>query len=347
MPRNPRHSELITAMLGAFGDRENKDLTTEMIQSCINLLRDDADRGDLKVLNKALKELRYAFKVFAPYRQYKKVSVFGSARVPQGAPSYEQAVAFGQMMAARGFMVITGAGSGIMEAALEGAGRELSFGVNIRLPFEQEANPIITGDPKLVTFKYFFTRKLVFVKETNALVCFPGGFGTMDEVFESLTLMQTGKGSIMPIVLLDTPGGTYWKNWEEFIRTNLLGGNTISEEDLNLFLVTDSLEQACDEISNFYCIYHSMRQVGQDTVLRLIRPVPRASLNRLTEEFGDILNGGVFKMVRGPLPEETGDLEFKDLPRLVFRFNRRNMGRLRHLIDRINQIGCDGPRLDA
>jgi uncharacterized protein (TIGR00730 family) len=338
MAGNHRLNPLIDELIGEHEDGENKDLIAEMIHTCLNLLRDGADRGDLKVLNKALKELRYAFKVFAPYRHLKKVSVFGSARVRQTSPYYQQAVAFGQKIASRGFMVITGAGSGIMEAALEGAGRERSFGVNIRLPFEQEANPIITDDPKLITFKYFFTRKLLFVKETNALVCFPGGFGTMDEVFETLTLMQTGKSTIMPIVLLDAPRGDYWKNWEQLIRSNLLELDAISENDLHLFCVTDDLDQACDEISNFYRVYHSMRQVGDDTVIRLNRPIEESWVDRLTEEFGDILNGGAFKVSPGPLRGETGDPQLQDLHRLVFPFNRRDMGRLRQLIDHINGI---------
>lgn len=333
--------EHIDEFLGDFADWENKDLISEMIRSSLNLLRDNADRGDLKVLNKAMKELRYAFKVFAPYRRLKKVSVFGSARANEGSPEYQQALAFGERISARGFMVITGAGSGIMEAAHEGAGRERSFGVNIRLPFKQEVNPIITGDPKLVTFRYFFTRKLLFVKETNALVCFPGGFGTMDEVFETLTLMQTGKSSIMPIVLLDAPEGDYWKTWDQFIRGHLLERQMISEYDLNLYLVTDNIEQACDEISNFYRVYHSMRQVGRYTVFRLNQPISLALVSELTDEFGDILDGGGFDLSPGPLPEETGEPELQDLHRLVFPFNRRNMGRLRQVIEWINKAGGD------
>lgn len=341
MARNHSQKERISELVSDLGDRENTDLITEMIQSSMNLLHDNAARGDLKVLNKALKELRYAFKVFAPYRHLKKVSVFGSARASEVSPEYQQAAAFGERIAARGFMVITGAGPGIMEAAHEGAGQERSFGVDIRLPFEQEVNPVIKGDPKLVTFRYFFTRKLLFVKETHAIVCFPGGFGTMDEVFESITLMQTGKSPVMPIVLLDAPGGNYWKTWDQIIRLQLLERQMISEDDLNLYLVTDSIDEACDEICNFYRIYHSMRQVGRCTVFRLNSPISKTLVGRLTEEFGDILDRGEFGLCPGPLPEEIGDPEVQDLHRLVFPFNRRHMSRLRGVIDRINQAGGD------
>jgi uncharacterized protein (TIGR00730 family) len=315
---------------------ENAGLVYEMILTSVNLLKDDADRGDIKVMNKSLKELRYAFRVFARYRHRKRVSVFGSARASKDSPDYQQALAFGREIAARGFMVITGAGSGIMQAVNEGAGRERSFGVNIRLPFEQEANPIVAGDSKLITFRYFFTRKLMFVKESHALVCFPGGFGTMDEVFETLTLMQTGKSSIMPIVLLESPGGTYWHQWQEFVHTNLAERNMISADDLNFCCVTDDVGRACDEISDFYRVYHSMRQVGDYTVFRLNVPIEQGLIDRLNAEFSDILNGGAFQLSPGPLPEEAGDRELQKLPRLFFSLDHRNMGRLREVIDLIN-----------
>ncbi|UCG13461.1 MAG: LOG family protein [Deltaproteobacteria bacterium] len=338
MALTERENELVLELLSEFGDRENVDLTSELIQSSLNLLRDNAARIDFKVLNKALKELRYAFRVFAPYRHIRKVSAFGSARALEDSLEYLLALEFGRKIADRGFMVITGAGPGIMEAVQKGAGRDMGFGLNIRLPFEQGANLTIDGDSKLVTFRYFFTRKLMFVKETNALVCFPGGFGTLDEVFESLTLMQTGKSGLVPIVLLGPPGNDYWQACDEFIRTQLLHRLNISAEDLSLYLITDSVDRACEEIDNFYRVYHSMRFVGDSMVFRLKRPIAQDMVKQLTEEFADILIDGEFSLHPGPLPgEENSDLE--NLPRLVFPFDRQRMGRLRQLIDRINHEG--------
>ncbi len=334
--RRPRPDPIVESLLDPFQGSENRDLVAEMIQSSLNLLRDEADRGDLKVLNKAIKELRHAFKIFAPYRRMRKVSVFGSARSTEGSAEYRQAVAFGEKMASRGFMVITGAGGGVMEAAHEGAGRDRSFGVNIRVPFEQQANPVINGDPKLMTFRYFFARKLVFVKEAHALVCFPGGFGTMDEVFEALTLLQTGKNAPMPIVLLDRPGGSYWKAWDRFVRTQLHRRRMISQEDLNLYLATDDVDRACEEICGFYRVYHSLRQTKGGTVMRLSRPICPEFVRRLNSEFGDILESGRFVFVPGPIAGEEEDPELGSLHRLVFALDRRRTGRLRQVIDRIN-----------
>jgi uncharacterized protein (TIGR00730 family) len=232
-----------------------------------------------------------------------------------------------------GWMVITGAGSGVMGAAQEGAGRERSFGMNIRLPFEQEANPWIADDPKLISFKYFFTRKLFLVREAWAMAFFPGGFGTGDEVFESLTLIQTGKADIVPVVLVDAPGGVYWKKWLDFVREEMVEGGMISPEDLNLFRVTDSVEEAAAEIERFYRVYHSYRYVGESLVIRLRRAVPPAAVAEISLRFSDILKGPA-EQVPHALEAERG--EFQELPRLVVPFNRSGFSRLRQLVDFLN-----------
>ncbi|MGH7819344.1 MAG: LOG family protein, partial [Candidatus Binatia bacterium] len=293
--------------------------------------------ADVRLLNSALRELRYAFRLFARYRHVRKVTTFGSARTPDGAPAYDQAREFSRRICDEGFMVITGAGGGIMRACQEGAGRERSFGVNIRLPFEQRPNEIIADDPKLITFKYFFTRKLLFVKEADAVVLFPGGFGTHDEAYECLTLVQTGKAAPMPIVFLDAPGGDYWTTWLRYVENHLLAGGLVSEEELALFRVTDDAAEAVAEIRNFYRVYHSSRYVGPKLVIRLNRRPSDAVIEHLDREFSDLLVSGRFE-VGGPLPEEQAD-ETAALPRLVLHFNRLNAGRLRQMIDFVNTNG--------
>jgi uncharacterized protein (TIGR00730 family) len=297
---------------------------------------DNTARGDLKILSRTLRELRYAFKVFQPFRRRRKVTIFGSARTQPDHPTYKQAEDVGHRMAELGWMVITGAGGGIMEAGHKGAGREMSMGLNIMLPFEQSANPFIEGDPKLVTLKYFFTRKLMFVKECSAVICCPGGFGTLDETLEVLTLMQTGKQTLFPLVLLDQPGGRFWSGLEKFFNDQLLSQKLISPEDVHLYLVTDSAERAVQEIVNFFRVYHSMRYVDEVLVLRLSSKQTEEQLQRLNEEFADILVTGKIEQ-SGPLADESNEPELNDLPRLVMHFNRRNIGRLRQLINRLNQ----------
>lgn len=334
---NSERNDLIRELLSDFSDSDNVEIAEEMIQTCLSLLKDDAARVDFKLLNKAFKEFRYAFKIFSGYRHLRKVSVFGSARSKPDSAEYQQAKRFSKMIADRGFMVITGAGPGIMQAGNEGAGRDRSFGLNIRLPFEQTSNEFIAGDTKLITFRYFFTRKLLFLKETNALICFPGGFGTMDEAFEALTLVQTGKSNPMPIVLLDVPGGNYWQRWEQFVRQELLGNGLISDGDLNLFKVTDDIEEACDEISQFYRVFHSNRYVGDRFVMRLKSNPGQAFADSLTYEFDDLLSEGGFQIHEGALPEEEDASELMHLPRLVFKTASWDVGRFRTLIDRINE----------
>ncbi len=310
-------------------------LIDEIKETADKLARDGATRGDLKILSRALKELRYAFKVFTPYRRQRKVTVFGSARTKPDNPVYEQSVKFGRAMADRGWMVLTGAGGGIMEGAHVGAGKEMSMGVNIMLPFEQESNPVISRDEKLVHLKYFFTRKLIFVKEVHAVVLFPGGFGTQDEGFETLTLVQTGKRDLMPIVCVDEPGGTYWSAWMEFVRAELFDRGLISPEDLSLFKVTDDYQAAVDEIMQFYSVYNSMRYVRNKLVLRLHRDPSEEFIRRLNDEFGDIVESGTIKKV--PVHRlEADDEHLKDLPRTAFEFDRKSIGRLRQMVDLIN-----------
>lgn len=313
----------------------NYDFITEMIRTVLKLAGDEASRGDLKILNRSLKELRYAFKVFAPYRGIRKVSIFGSTRVQEGDPYYRVAVDLGRRLADEGFMVITGAGPGIMEAGHEGAGRERSFGVNIRLPFVQKPNRFIDDDPKLITFRFFFTRKLMFVKEADAVIFFPGGFGTHDEVLEALTLVQTGKSQIVPILLVDLPDQGYWKEWGGFVRREMLNQGFISDQDLSFFKIVEDIEVAIQEIKQFYRNYHSYRFVKQDLVVRMVHPPPEVLIDRLNREFRDILTGEKVKQT-GPLPEESDDPDHLHLHRLLVPFNRQDFGRLRQMIDVIN-----------
>ncbi len=312
-----------------------EQMVQQLRETADKLIRDGATRGDVKLLNTALKELRYCFKVFARYKQYRKVTVFGSARLPASDPAYMAAVDFGSRMAQAGCMVITGAASGIMEAGHLGAGRDMSIGVNILLPFEQSANPIIAKDPKLMHLKYFFTRKLLFVKESDAVALFPGGFGTQDEGFEALTLVQTGKSHLFPIVLLDAPGGDYWTLWQRYIIDVLLARHLISPADLALYKITDSVPEAVAEIQQFYRVYHSMRYVGDDLVLRLQSPLPPERLEQLRQEFAEIVVRGTIDQTNA-LPAEAADTHLAHMPRLRFRFDRKSLGRLRQMIDRIN-----------
>jgi uncharacterized protein (TIGR00730 family) len=319
----------------ALASQRVAELIERIKESTDKLATDHPSRGDLKILSRTLKELRYAFKVFAPYRRMRKVTVFGSARTAADHPAYRQAVAFGQAISGQGWFVITGASSGIMEAAHVGSGRDHAMGLNILLPFEQVANSVIAGDSKLVHMKYFFTRKLMFVKETDAICLLPGGFGTLDEGLEVLTLLQTGKRDVMPMVLLDEPGGDYWAGFQEFVEKQLLAKEMISQEDLSLYKLTDNADQAVAEILQFYRVYHSLRYVRSNLVMRLQRRPGEALLESINTNFADILLEGRFQV--GPaLAEEQDDPDLADLPRLIFQFNRRNYGRLRQLIDSIN-----------
>jgi uncharacterized protein (TIGR00730 family) len=314
------------------------DLVAQLRETVDKLARDASSRGDLKILSRTLRELRYAFKVFAPYRGRRKVTVFGSARTSKTEPAYLQGQLFGQVMAEQKWLVVTGAGNGIMEAAHVGAGRESSMGINIMLPFEQSANEVIRGDEKLVHMKYFFTRKLMFVKECDAVCCLPGGFGTIDEALEVLTLLQTGKRDMVPVVLLDEPGGSFWKDFVDFIRRRQLDAKLISPEDMSLFLLTDDARKAVDEVVRFFSNYHSMRYVRNKLVFRLQRSPTEAELATINDQFSSILAEGKFELWHEPLEEERDEVELAKMTRLVFRFNRRNFGRLRQLIDFLNKL---------
>ncbi|HEY5297761.1 MAG TPA: LOG family protein [Verrucomicrobiae bacterium] len=327
----------IAELIEFKGGGHNENEVADIIENALKLLTDVQDTGDVRIIKTALRELRYAFRLFAPYLGKRKVTIFGSARTSPDKLEYQQAVEFGRKIVEAGFMVITGAGSGIMQAGHEGAGPENSFGVNIRLPWEQSANPIIAEDKKLVTFKYFFTRKLIFIRHSDAIVLFPGGFGTFDEGFEALTLMQTGKSQLMPLVLVDRPGGAYWKTFDLNIREQLLSAHLISPADLNLYQITDSAGGAVKIIARFYRNFHSTRFVKDLFVMRLKNAPNESALAAMNEDFADIIVEGKIQIIK-PTPEEVEHNEHLQLKRIAFVFNRRDYGRLRQLIDVLNGL---------
>jgi len=310
----------------------------EMILAALKAGQEDDDRADLKLMNTTLKEMRFTAKVFGPYRNVRKVTVFGSARTSPDEPVYAMARQFGNKLAETGYMVITGGGNGIMQAANEGAGPEHSFGVNIRLPFEQHANPVLEGNPRLITYKYFFNRKVAFLKEADAVALFPGGFGTLDEAMETLTLVQTGKRNPLPLVLVDVPGGTYWAKWITFFQDELRRQNYIGDTDFSLFRRVDSVEAAVGEINRFYSRYHSMRYVNGKLVIRLTSPLEASHIEKLKDGFADILTPGGAMVSSGPLAAEQEEPELAHLTRLIVDFDRQDFGRLRNLIDEINRF---------
>lgn len=314
----------------------SEDFVREIKEAADKLLVDGATRGDVKLLCTAFKELRHCFKVFGRYKGRRKATVFGSARTKPDHPTYQQAVDFGRHMSAAGWMIVTGAGAGIMEAGHVGAGRDASIGLNILLPFEQSANTVMTGNDKLMTMRYFFTRKLMFVKETDAIVLFPGGFGTHDEGFEALTLIQTGKSNLFPVVMVDQPGGTYWAQWSAFIDEQLKANGLISPPDTSLYRITTSVEEAVAEVTGFYRVYHSMRYVHKDLVVRLNNPISDATLERLNTDFKDIIWEGHIERAEANEQEEN-EPELMRLPRIRFRFDRHGHSRFRQMIDFINR----------
>jgi uncharacterized protein (TIGR00730 family) len=306
------------------------------LEAIVRLSEAEIDRLDWKILSASIGDMERAFQVFHPYRHTRKVAIFGSARTHADAPEYQLAEDFAHLMTQQGFMVVTGGGGGIMAAANAGAGAENSFGLNIQLPFEQGANEFIDGDPKSIAFKYFFTRKLFFLRESDAVALFPGGFGTQDEALETLTLCQTGRYGPVPLVLIDRPGGTYWRDWDGYLRQHLAATGLISPEDLSLYTITDDIQVAAEAIRQFYAVYHSSRYVGDRFVMRLKEEISDNDLDRLNQEFGDLLVSG--KIVRSQaLAEEVGDATV-DLPRLVFEFDRRNFARLYQLIGAVNRL---------
>jgi len=325
----------VVELVRDWGANKNPELIEEMIVTSLKMARDEMSVADLKLINRSLKEMRYAAKIFAHYAQFRKVVVFGSARTTPDAPEAMVAENFARAMVGHDYMVITGGGDGIMGAAQRGAGREHSFGLNIRLPFEQQANEIIQGDPKLINFNYFFDRKLNFVKESHAFALFPGGFGTMDETFEILTLMQTGKARIIPVVMLDRPDGDYWQTWMKFLTEYLFKLGLVSAEDFLFFKIAHNVDEAVAEILQFYKVYHSGRWVGEQLVLRICRPLTKDAIAELNKSFADIVREGA--IVQGSaLRQEKYEPELWNLPRIILTPHRNNFGRFRQLIDAIN-----------
>ena len=331
----------LTALIDKLPDLEHGKLIQRALSILVRLAGEEIDRLDWKILTASLQDMERAFQVFYPYRHVRKVTIFGSARITPDTPEYKLASEFAYYLAQQGFMVMTGAGGGIMEAGHLGAGREKSFGLNIQLPFEQGANPYIEGDPKLINFKYFFTRKLFFLRESDAIALFPGGFGTQDEALECLTLCQTGRSGPVPLVLIDKPGGTYWQDWDAYIRKHLIQRGLISPEDTSLYTVTDNLNVAYEAIDSFYRLYHSSRYVGDLFVIRLKSELSDDQVEQLNQNFSDILVKGRIEKSKA-LPQETAD-ETAELPRLVLYFNQRDFGRLYQLLATISQMGAYSP----
>jgi len=327
----------LEALLSAPTSDLRTALIREMVAGIVKFYEYPIDVLDIKIVNRALKELRYAFRVFQPYEHCLKISIYGSARTPPSHPDFQLASRFGRLLSQRGFMVITGAGPGIMEAGHQGAGKDMSFGVNIMLPFEQSANATIADDPKLVHLKYFFTRKLLFVRESQGAAFFPGGFGTMDEAFEILTLIQTGKANLVPIVCLQAPGTDYWDRWMDFLAGQLLPRGLISEYDLQLFKIFTHEEPAVQEIQTFYRNFHSFRFVGEQMVVRIRQSPTPAQLAEAQSQFRDLCENGAI-LPGSVFPEEEDEPEIAHLPRLAFRYHRRDAGRLRQFIDWLNTL---------
>lgn len=348
LPSHPPHSsgsekfdQRVRQLVADWGCEGSCELIEEMIMTALKIGRDQLGVADLKLFNRSLKEMRHAARVFMPYRNRRKVVVFGSARTAPEEMEAIEAENFARKMVELGYMIVTGGGDGIMGAAQKGAGRENSFGLNIRLPFEQRANETIHGDPKLINFNYFFTRKLNFVKESHAVALFPGGFGTMDEAYEVLTLMQTGKARIIPVVFVDRPEGSYWKTWLAFLSEYLLELGLISRDDFHLFKICPDVETAMAEIVQFYRVYQSYRWVGPRLVLRLLSRLTPSAFDQLKEEFSDLCPGCDMEQTHA-LPEEANEPELVELPRLVLTPHRKNFGRMRLLIDAINRSETEG-----
>lgn len=328
--------DVIEKLMADVGGIVHTDIVREIILAGLKAGQENAGRIDLKLMNVSLKEMRFTAKVFGPYRHVRKVTVFGSARTRPEAPLYRMAVEVGRQLAEAGFMVITGGGPGIMQAVNEGAGPEHSFGVNIRLPFEQKPNPVLIGNPRNITYKYFFNRKVAFLKEADAVVLFPGGFGTLDEAMESVTLLQTGKRDPLPLILIDAPGGTYWERFYDFLENELSSRGYISGEDFRLIEQVTRPQEVVERIRHFYSRYHSLRYVGELLVIRMTRSLAKKEVDRLKKDYAELLVPGGDIQLTGPLEEELNEPELADLPRLVMDFNKREFGRLRQLVDAIN-----------
>ncbi|HLP91392.1 MAG TPA: LOG family protein [Nostocaceae cyanobacterium] len=331
----------LTDLIDRLPTLKHRQYIQQALATILRLADSEIERLDWKILSAALADMERGFQLFYSYRHIRKVTIFGSARLAPETPEYTMAQQFARAVSQLGFMVMTGGGGGIMQAGHEGAGRENSFGLNIQLPFEQQANPIIDGDPKLIHFKYFFTRKLFLLKESDAVALFPGGFGTQDEAFECMTLSQTGKFGPVPVVLIDYPGGDYWHSWSEYVNQQLVQKGLVSPEDPSLYAVTDDLDVACNVITGFYQVYHSSRYVDDQLVIRLHHELSDALVDQLNAEFSDILVKGKIEKSQ-VLPKEGLD-ETSELPRLVLYFNQRDLGRLYQMIATINEQGVPSP----
>ena len=328
--------DLICELASKVGPEKTGHLLREILTTAVKLGRETSDKGDLKLVNNALKELRYSFKIFSPYRNVKKVIIFGSARSPKGSAEYKMAEEFARKLTRKGYMIVTGGGPGVMEAGNKGAEAGKEFALNIRLPFEQKPNPYIDEKDKIINFKYFFTRKLIFVKETDATALFPGGFGTHDEGFEMLTLIQTGKSRPRPVVLMEPKGSTYWSAWKSYVSNHLLKNGFIGKEDLKLFRIVKTVDEAIKYIDGFYRVYNSIRYVSGLTVIRLNKDISDKTMRSLNKEFTDILTGG--RIMRSPpTNKEIQEEEYLDLPRIAMNFNMRDYGRLCEMIHVINR----------
>lgn len=326
-----REIEKLTAK---YSSLQTQTYLRDLFTTVVKLHLDKADERDLYLANVTLKELRHIFRTFARYRQTRKVAIFGSHRSSEKTKEYKMAVEFAKKIVAKDYLVITGGGGGVMEAGNRGAGKK-GFAVKIKLPTELEANPYVSRGEKLINVKYFFTRKLAFIKESDATVLFPGGFGTHDEGFEVLTLMQTGKCSPRPLVFVEAPGKTYWKTWLGFLKKELLAGGFITKKDLGLFRIVNTVDEAVKEITDFYRVYHSIRFGRGITIIRLNQKVAANKLKKLSKKYQDILVGGEI-LPSGPLPAEVRGEEFLELPRLCLKFNRKSYGRLVELIRDLN-----------
>ena len=330
--------DAIDQLMAQVGDVAHPDIVREIILAGLKAGQENGGRADLKLMNSSMKEMRFTAKVFGPYREVRKVTVFGSARTQPEAPLYQMAKDLGKKLVEAGFMVITGGGPGIMQATNEGAGPEHSFGVNIRLPFEQKPNPVLVGNPRHITYKYFFNRKVAFLKEADAVVLFPGGFGTLDEAMESITLLQTGKLYPLPVFCLDEPHGTYWDHLFSFLENELSGHGYISPNDFGLVERLTRPEDVVARIHHFYSRYHSLRYVEDQLVIRMATPLKQEQVDMLKKDFAGILIPDGDMRLSGSLGDEANEPELLHLPRLVVDFNKRDFGRLRQLVDAINDF---------
>ncbi len=327
---------LITELVKKSSSVETEYLLREILTTAVKLGKESSDKGDLKLVNNTLKELRYSFKVFSPYRAVKKVIIFGSARSEKTSAEYKMAEEFARKLTAKGYMIVTGGGPGVMEAGNKGAETGKEFALNIRLPFEQKTNPYIHEKDKIINFKYFFTRKLIFVKETDATALFPGGFGTQDEGLEMLTLIQTGKSRPRPIILMEPKGSTYWTEWIHFVNKQLVKRGYIKKEDLGLFRIVKTVDEGIKYIEDFYKVYHSIRYVCGLTVLRLNKEISDKTLKLINKKFKNILTSGEIKS-SPPTNKEIQEEEYLSLPRIVMNFNMRDYGLLCEMIRIINE----------